>query len=152
MTAAGGSPHVLAGLLAAAVRACWAQIVAAPTVLTHTDYWSGNVVWQEGKLTGIVDWSSAARGPRGYDVGWCRLDLVLLFDERIADLFLRAYQAAAGQAISDVTLWDGWATARSHHTVESWTPNYAPLGRSDLDKSELRRRHSLWTTRLEQTP
>jgi aminoglycoside phosphotransferase (APT) family kinase protein len=96
-------------------------------VLTHCDYWSGNVVWRDGRLTGIVDWSGGARGPRGYDLGWCRLDLVLLFDERIADVFLAAYEAAIGQSLGDVGLWDGWAVARSHDVVETWAPNYAAL-------------------------
>jgi len=117
-------------------------------VLTHRDFWSGNVVWRDGKLTGVVDWSGAARGPRGYDVSWCRLDLVLLFDERIADVFLEAYEAAVDRPLDDVALWDAWAVARSHDIVGSWAPNYAPLGRRDLDERELRNRHSRWTARL----
>jgi aminoglycoside phosphotransferase (APT) family kinase protein len=143
-----GSQAELNGLLAAEVRSRWSQIIGSPEVLTHADYWSGNVVWRDGTLTGIVDWSGATRGPRGYDVGWCRLDLVLLFDERIADVLLVAYEAAIGEPLGDVALWDRWAAARSHDTVETWTPNYAPLGRGDLNGHELRRRHSLWTTRL----
>jgi aminoglycoside phosphotransferase (APT) family kinase protein len=143
-----GSEAELDGPLAPGVRSSWPQIVGAPEVLAHGDYWSGNVVWRDRRLAGIVDWSSAARGPRGYDVGWCRLDLVLLFDERIADVFLAAYEAAAGQTLGDVTLWDRWAVARSDDIVETWTPNYAPLGRGDLDAHELRRRHSLWAARL----
>jgi aminoglycoside phosphotransferase (APT) family kinase protein len=123
-------------------------MISSPEVLTHSDYWSGNVVWRDGKLTGIVDWSGAARGPRGYDLGWCRLDLVLLFEEPIADVFLAAYEAAAGQTVADVGLWDRWAVARSHDIVETWTPNYAPLGRVDLGEHELRQRHSCWATRL----
>jgi len=147
-----GSRGELHGPLAAPARSRWSQIIGSPEVLTHSDYWSGNVVWRDGRLTGIVDWSGAARGPRGYDVGWCRLDLVLLFDERVADVFLAAYEAALGQSLGDVVLWDAWAVARSHDTVETWVPNYAPLGRADLNERELRRRHSLWTTRLlEQT-
>ena len=147
-----GSSDELHGPLGPEVRSRWSQITSSTEVLTHTDYWSGNVVWRDGRLTGIVDWSSAARGPRGYDLGWCRLDLVLLFDEQIADAFLAAYEAAIGQTLRDAVLWDGWAVARSHDTVETWTPNYAPLGRSDLDERELRQRHSLWTTHLiEQT-
>ncbi len=148
----GSSENALNGPLAAEVRSRWAQVIAAPEVLTHSDYWSGNVVWCDGRLTGIVDWSGGARGPRGFDLGWCRLDLVLLFDEQTADVFLRAYEVASDRLIGDMVLWDGWAVARSHHGVESWVPNYKPLGRADLDKPELRRRHSRWTTRLlEQT-
>jgi aminoglycoside phosphotransferase (APT) family kinase protein len=144
----GGSREILGGPLAAEVRSRWPEIVASPEVLTHTDYWSGNVVWRDGKLAGIVDWSGASRGPRGFDLGWCRLDLVLLFDEQIADEFLEAYEARAGRAVGDVRLWDCWAAARSDDTVTSWVPNYLPLGRADLDEDELRRRHVTWTARL----
>jgi aminoglycoside phosphotransferase (APT) family kinase protein len=142
-----GSREALAGPAAQAIRSSWPQISACPDVLTHSDYWSGNVVWRNGVLTGIVDWSGAARGPRGFDVGWCRLDLYLLFDERIADVFLAAYENAIGHPLADVRLWDGWALARSHDGVTSWVPNYAPLGRDDLDQRELRRRHAQWTAR-----
>ena len=147
-----GSQAQLNGPLEAAVRSRWAQIASSPEVLTHCDYWSGNVVWRDGRLTGIVDWSGAARGPRGYDLAWGRLDLVLLFAVGVADVFLAAYETAIGQPVADTVLWDAWAAARSHDTVETWTPNYAPLGRADLDERELRQLHSLWTARLlEQT-
>lgn len=143
----GGSREVVAGPAARAIRSSWPQITASPDVLTHSDYWSGNVVWRNGVLTGVVDWSGAALGPRGFDVGWCRLDLYLLFGERIADVFLAAYENVLGHSLADVPVWDGWALARSHDGVTSWVPNYAPLGRGDLDQRELRRRHSQWTGR-----
>jgi Ser/Thr protein kinase RdoA (MazF antagonist) len=138
----------LAGPAAERIRSSWSRIVGAPEVLTHSDYWSGNVVWRDGELTGIVDWSGAVRGPRGFDVGWCRLDLVLLFGDPVADVFLAAYEDALGEPLPEIALWDGWALARSHDVVETWTPNYRPHGRGDLDERELRRRHSQWTTRL----
>ncbi len=144
----GGSQELLGGPLAAEVRSRWPEVVASPEVLTHCDYWSGNVVWRNGRLTGIVDWSGGARGPRGFDLGWCRLDLVLLFDEQIADEFVTAYEAETGQAAGEVRLWDCWAVARSADAVGSWVPNYLPLGRADLDEDELRRRHGKWTARL----
>jgi aminoglycoside phosphotransferase (APT) family kinase protein len=126
----------------------WSELTGAPAVLTHSDYWSGNVVWRHGRLAGIVDWPGAARGPRGYDLGWCRLDLVLLFDERVADVFTAAYGAEAGSPAGDLALWDVWAAAHAHDIVETWGPNYAPLGRADLDAPELWRRHSRWTAQL----
>lgn len=143
-----GSQELLGGPLAAEVRSRWPEIVGSPEVLTHGDYWSGNVVWRDGRLSGIVDWPSGARGPAGFDLGWCRLDLVLLFDERTADVFLAAYEAEIGEAVGDARLWDCWAVARSEDTVETWGPNYEPLGRADLDADELRRRHARWAARL----
>jgi len=144
----GGSEEILAGPPAAEVRLRWSEVVGSPQVLTHGDYWSGNVVWRDGRLTGIVDLSSGSRGPRGFDLGWCRLDLVLLFDERVADEFLAAYVAGSGEAVEEIRLWDRWAVARSHDTVASWGPNYRPLGRADLDEDELRRRHAQWAARI----
>jgi aminoglycoside phosphotransferase (APT) family kinase protein len=144
----GGSEEILGGPLAAEVRSRWPEVVASPEVLTHYDFWSGNVVWRDGRLTGIVDWSGGARGPRGFDLGWCRLDLVLLFDEQVADDFLEAYESAARQAVGEARLWDYWAVARSADAVGSWAPNYLPLGRADLDENELRRRHAQWTAHL----
>jgi aminoglycoside phosphotransferase (APT) family kinase protein len=133
------------GPLATEVRSRWSEITASPEVLTHSDYWSGNVVWRDGGLAGIVDWSGGARGPRGLDVGWCRLDLFLLFDDDIAEVFLAAYETAIDQAVSNIALWDARALAHSHTAVETWAANYAPLGRPDLNERELRLRHSRWT-------
>jgi hypothetical protein len=50
-------------------------------------------------------------------------------DERISDVFLAAYEDGIGRSIGDMDLWDGWAVARPHDAVETWAPNYAPLGR-----------------------
>ena len=146
-----GSPEVLEGPLATHVRSRWSQFTVPPDVLTHSDYWSGNVVWRDGVLTGVVDWSGGARGPRGFDLGWCRLDLYILYGLQIADVFLAAYEDASGYPVCDVALWDSWALARSYHAVETWTPNYQPLGRADLDGARLRRLHSQWTRHLQES-
>jgi aminoglycoside phosphotransferase (APT) family kinase protein len=65
-------------------------------VLVHGDYQHFNVLWREGRLTGVVDWPNAATGNRGSDVGHCRLNLAVLFDARTADDYLRMYERAAG--------------------------------------------------------
>jgi aminoglycoside phosphotransferase (APT) family kinase protein len=123
------------------------RLAQQPSVLTHYDYWTGNVLWQGGTITGVIDWAGAARAPRGFDVSWCRLDLVLLHDHATADTFLTAYQRAAGQPVPDIDLWDLFALTNSHHTVETWLPNYHPLGRTDLTAADLRERHTRWTNR-----
>jgi aminoglycoside phosphotransferase (APT) family kinase protein len=143
-----GSSADLSGPAAGPVVASRELLAGAPTVLTHHDYWSGNVVWADGVLTGVVDWSGGAVGPAGYDVGWCRLDLYLLYDERIAGIFLDAYEAACGAALPGRLLSDLWAVARSEKTVETWVPNYRDLGRGDLTARRLRDRHTAWTEHL----
>jgi aminoglycoside phosphotransferase (APT) family kinase protein len=143
-----GSLAGLRGPAASVVAARRELLADAPGVLTHYDFWSGNVVWTGGVLTGVVDWSGAAIGPRSYDVGWGRLDLYLLYGELIADMFTDAYEAASESGPLDRRLCDLWALARSHRTVETWVPNYRDLGRPDLTASRLRRRHTAWTAQL----
>lgn len=144
----GGSPANVTGPAAALVAAEAARLRDTRTVLTHYDFWSGNVLWEGERVGGVVDWSGAALGPRGFDVGWCRLDLYLLFDERIPGVFLSAYDRAAGLELPDRRLFDLWAVARSHSAVEQWVENYRGIGRPDLTSSVLRRRHTEWTERL----
>jgi aminoglycoside phosphotransferase (APT) family kinase protein len=142
----GGKLQALSGPAASSVRSNWQRIISEPLVLTHNDYWSGNVVWDGPRLSGVVDWNGGALGPRGYDVGWCRLDLYLLYGETIAALFSGAYERAFGQILTEPALWDLWAVARSGH-VETWVPNYHGLGRVDLTAEVLRKRHTAWTAR-----
>ncbi len=65
-------------------------------VLVHGDYQHFNVLWCEGRLTGVVDWPNAGIGNRGSDVGHCRLNLAVLFDAQTAGDYLRMYEHAAG--------------------------------------------------------
>ncbi|MFI0374405.1 phosphotransferase family protein [Actinomadura sp. 1N219] len=123
------------------------RLAEAEHVLTHYDFWSGNVLWDDGALTGVIDWSGASRAPRGFDVSWCRLDLVLLHGPHTAETFTNAYQEAAGKPIPDLPLWDVFALTNSHHAVETWLPNYHDLGRTDLTAEDLRKRHTAWTDR-----
>lgn len=143
----GGQLGLVSGPLAALVESGWEALHTGPDVLTHYDFWSGNVLWDAGSVSGVVDWSGAAIGPAAFDLGWCRLDLVLLHGERVADVLTQAYASTLGSPV-DPRLGDLWAAARSHTAVGEWAPNYADLGRADLDAATLRRLHREWSARL----
>lgn len=70
--------------------------LAEEQVLVHGDYQHFNVLWRDGRLSGVVDWPNAATGNRGTDVGHCRLNLAVLFDARTAADYLVMYERAAG--------------------------------------------------------
>ncbi|MFE4723503.1 phosphotransferase family protein [Streptomyces sp. NPDC056728] len=133
------------GPAATVVAAHGYRLAEQQRVLTHYDFWSGNVLWQQQTLTGVVDWSGASLAPRGFDVSWCRLDLALLHGPDTAEAFLSAYEEAAGVAVADTALWDLFALSNSYRTVETWLPNYHDLGRGDLSAIDLRERHTRWT-------
>ena len=79
-----------------AARAAASGPLVEEKVLVHGDYQHFNVLWSDGRLSGVVDWPNAATGSRGSDVGHCRLNLAVLFDAATAADYLLAYERAAG--------------------------------------------------------
>lgn len=60
----------------------------ATETLIHRDYHPTNILWTRGRITGVVDWVHACRGPAGVDIGHCRRNLALLHGVAVADRFL----------------------------------------------------------------
>ena len=60
----------------------------------HRDFHPGNLLWQDGQLSGIVDWASACRGPRGVDLAHTRCNLALVDGVEAAERFLLEYVRA----------------------------------------------------------
>jgi aminoglycoside phosphotransferase (APT) family kinase protein len=134
--------------IAVRARREWGDLDLSGTVLTHYDFWCGNALWDTGHLTGIVDWSGARNAPRGVDVAWCRLDLVLLGSIDAAKHFLTAYERNTGRSLCDISSWDLQAAAQATSAVESWAPNYHGIGRTDLTSDILRQRLDAWVATL----
>jgi len=59
--------------------------------LCHRDFWPGNVLWQRNRVSGIVDWTHACRGPAAVDVAHCGANIAWLFGVDAADEFARRY-------------------------------------------------------------
>lgn len=138
------------GHSALAIRAQreWDSLDMSDPVLTHSDFWCGNALWEADRLTGVIDWSGARSGPRGVDLAWCRQDLVLLGSPEAAGLFLAEYERLLGRSISDIHAWDVQAAALAHDRVETWLPNYHGIGRTDMTAELLRERLDDWNVKL----
>ena len=134
--------------IAARARRDWERLDLSEPVLTHYDFWCGNALWDASQLTGIVDWSGARNAPRGVDVAWCRLDLVLLGFTDAAEHFLTEYEQHTRRPLRDINLWDVQAAAAATSMVESWAPNYYGIGRTDQTADRLRQRMDAWAATL----
>ena len=78
---------------------------ADPPAFIHRDYHPGNTLWVAGRLTAIVDWTSASWGPPAVDVAHMRANLAMSFGVEAADEFLEAYRAIADSYALD-PYWD----------------------------------------------
>jgi aminoglycoside phosphotransferase (APT) family kinase protein len=80
--------------------ATWAELIDsvgdgepdAEHVFLHRDYHPGNLLWEKGALSGIVDWPSSCCGPRGLDVAHARGNLALVDGVEAAEELLRGYR------------------------------------------------------------
>lgn len=84
----------------------------------HRDFHPGNVLWRRGRVSAVVDWANACRGPWGCDVAHCRANLLGLCGPEVADRFLAAYESLTGE-----TYHPYWEIASVLENGPShWTP------------------------------
>jgi hypothetical protein len=72
----------------------------------HRDYHPTNILWQNGQVSGVVDWVNACCGPAGVDLAHCRGNLVPLYGVDVADRFLEIYIELAGGNFYYHPYWD----------------------------------------------
>ena len=61
---------------------------ASERYLIHRDYHPGNVLWTDGAVSGVIDWSNASVGSPGADIGHCRWNLAGFIGIEAAERFL----------------------------------------------------------------
>lgn len=72
----------------------------------HRDYHPGNVLWEGGRVTGIIDWVNASIGSPWADVGHCRVNIASELGQAAADRFLDLYRAVSGRTDDYHPYWD----------------------------------------------
>ena len=119
-----------------------AHVVANPPVLIHSDFWFGNTIWREGRLTGIIDWDGARIADPARDVASARNDLALLSGARVADVFLARYVSERGP-LRDLAFWDLVSSLPPIRWLPHLVEGYTELG-LDLSLPAARARLESW--------
>jgi aminoglycoside phosphotransferase (APT) family kinase protein len=91
-----------------------------PSVLLHGDYWQGNLLWNGGQLTAILDWEDAAVGDPLADVGNARLELLWAFGKEAMDQFTYHYRAIMPLDNTQLPYWDLVAALRPAGKLGNW--------------------------------
>lgn len=88
--------------------------------LVHIDYWPGNVLWDQGQITAVVDWEEAAYGDPAIDVAYCRMEMFLSGMGHVADEFLDTYETEVCGQVANLGFWELAASARPMFDPEGW--------------------------------
>ncbi|MEP7285101.1 MAG: phosphotransferase [Chloroflexota bacterium] len=117
--------------------------VNTPTLL-HGDFWAGNLIWQEEKLVGIIDWENAELGDPLSDLSITRLDMLWAFGKDAMYDFTQAYQTLMPHLdYGNLPAWDLFAAIRPGNQLGEWAATWAGYGRSDVTLTTMRE-SQLW--------
>lgn len=103
-----------------------------PYVLRHGDFWPGNVLCEEGKITGIIDWEESCLGDPLADLSISRLDIWWILGREAAEEFTHHYLNLNPIDLSDLVYWDLRTSLRPMANLQDWVGSYASLGRPDI--------------------
>jgi aminoglycoside phosphotransferase (APT) family kinase protein len=132
-------------VIASALTPIAASVQTNPPTLIHGDFWFGNTIWEQGRLTGIIDWDDARIADPAQDVAGARNDLALLSGARAADAFLARYEATRGP-LRELAFWDLLASLAPARWLAHWVEGYTELG-LELSLAEARSRLEAWVER-----
>lgn len=88
--------------------------------LAHGDFWTGNLLWQDGRLAGIVDWENGEIADPLADIANARLELLWKFGADMLTAFTDACRADAALDFTDLPYWDLVAALRAAGKLGQW--------------------------------
>jgi aminoglycoside phosphotransferase (APT) family kinase protein len=136
-----GAPDLLR---AAEVAVAAARPADGRLGLVHGDLWYGNTLWDDGRLTAVLDWDCAGVGPAGIDLGSLRCDAAWCHGVESAEHILRGWEAEAGRPACDVPYWDAVAALASPPDMGWFPTSMSCQGRPDLTREVMLERRDVF--------
>lgn len=109
----------------------------AATGFIHRDPHPANLLFSEGRLSGVIDWPHAGRGPRGMDVSRMAINLACALDVAATRELRERWEDATGERHDP--LLDIYALLECDEATGSVVPAFEALG-LNIDGAEIRRR------------
>jgi aminoglycoside phosphotransferase (APT) family kinase protein len=97
------------------------------SVLLHGDFWPGNTLWRDGRLTGIIDWEDAGIGDPLADLANTRLEMLLMLDPSAVDTFTKSYLTLNPIDTTDLPYWELCAALRPIAGMPHWGLDHVTL-------------------------
>jgi aminoglycoside phosphotransferase (APT) family kinase protein len=135
--------------------ASWTRVIeeaqraepATARTFIHRDFHPGNLLWQRGRVSGVVDWVNASYGPPGIDLGHCRVNCAILFGVEGADRFLSAYLEQP-EAVEYEPHWDCRTLVEALGEFAFEPTQWHDVGRTELDHAAIAARLDAYAASL----
>ena len=119
--------HPLSDTIYGTIRELRFGLRKVPPVFLHMDYWPGNVLWLDGRVSAVLDWDAAAYGDPALDVGYFRMNMYLRGIKEAAGIFLEHYEATRGPVVN-LGFWELACAARPLPVPAAWIPESRDMG------------------------
>jgi aminoglycoside phosphotransferase (APT) family kinase protein len=124
------------------LQAAWPFSRHNAPALLHGDYWPGNILWQAGRLSAVIDWEDAKVGDPLADLAISRLDLLWIYGREMMDAFTGHYLAGTAIDTRSLPYWDLYAALRlvrlAGADLRGWAAFFHPYGRQDITEQSIR--------------
>ncbi len=102
------------------LEAAWPVPLRNQPVLLHGDYWPGNLLWDNGRLTAVVDWEDAQQGDPLGDLAQARLEILWAYGNSALEAFTAHYLTQNPLDTTALPYWDIWAALRPIQVFTAW--------------------------------
>ena len=117
-------------LTAAAISAVTARLpsLTSERVFTHGDFHPGNVLWNRGRISGVVDWSHARLDAPWCELAYCRAEVCLLLGPDVADRLADAYSDIVGDTSDELAVYDLMCVLNTRRYLPEYLDAYREQG------------------------
>jgi len=122
----------------------WPRLSSRPPELVHGDFHLGNLLWADGSISGVLDWSDAAAGAEETDLVKLRWEFALREGPEAAARALAAYEAERGYPNPEIPIWDLSEIWRFGHLLRAWVWFFEMEGRQDSSLEVLQYRRDAY--------
>ncbi|MCZ6874789.1 MAG: phosphotransferase [bacterium] len=102
----------------------WPPIQKNPDVLLHGDYWPGNIICQDDRLTSIIDWEAAKTGDPLADLAVSRMEVLWAFGREAMIQFTDYYVRNSNPDTTALPYWDLYMALRQANAFAGWAAGH----------------------------
>jgi aminoglycoside phosphotransferase (APT) family kinase protein len=102
----------------------WPPAQQNPDVLLHGDFWPGNIICQDGRITGIIDWEAAKTGDPLADLAVSRTEVLWAFGQGAREQFTDHYVRDAKLNLGALPYWDLYTALRHVNAFAGWAAGH----------------------------
>lgn len=108
----------------AVLEKAWPPAQKYPDVLLHGDYWPGNIICQDGRIIGIIDWEAAKTGDPLADLAVSRTEVLWAFGRDAREQFTDHYVRGAKLDLAALPYWDLYTALRHVNAFAGWAAGH----------------------------